>query len=47
MLGCHAEVGDKADLHDLVDAGIVVDDVGHGVNEADGLLGEGVARRCV
>ena len=40
----HAEVGDKADLHDLIDAGIVVDDVGNGVNEADGLLGKGVAR---
>ena len=40
----HTEVGDKADLHDLVDAGVVVDDVGNGVNEADGLLGKGVAR---
>ena len=40
----HTEVGDKADLHDLVDARVVVDNVGHGVNEADGLLGKGVAR---
>ncbi len=40
----HAEVGDKADLHDLVHARVIVDDLGHGVNEADGLLGKGVAR---
>ena len=37
--------GDEADFHDVVDAGIVVHHVGDPVDEADDLLGEGVARR--
>ena len=39
-----AEVRDEADLHDVVDARIVVDDLGHTVDQADDFLGEGVAR---